>query len=359
MKGEIKGQLNQLVNIKDASEEALFEKLKHFEKISNANFALKNAESGTFNQLMPSDDIGTIKLTASSFPATGAIKRNWGIMSFSKITSGAEHEHAAHDMAKDDEESAPRSEVSFLDAPPSSFMAFPSGTITGEFVHSVFETIDFCANPVDWKSVISEKLDLFDLNGDGRIESVAEMLESVLKNPLKNSDFSLGDISAEDRLAELEFYHPVKGLDAYSLRRIFSMNEKLSLSGFPGKVGRLEFAPTKGFMHGFIDLVFRKDGKYYLLDWKTNTLGASWEDYSEENLQASMEDSFYIVQYHIYVAALHKYLSTKIRDYDYEKDFGGVFYLYVRGVNPALPGNGVYFDLPDKKLIEELCALCE
>jgi len=63
----------------------------------------------------------------------------------------------------------------------------------------------------------------------------------------------------------------------------------------------------------------------------------------------------YTLQYHLYSVALHRHLKLRIRDYEYGKHFGGVYYLFVRGMDPkdeSCPG--VFFDLPEERLIESL-----
>ena len=98
-------------------------------------------------------------------------------------------------------------------------------------------------------------------------------------------------------------------------------------------------------LKGYIDLVFRRDGRYYIVDWKSNYLGASLEDYTRERLSIVMEREFYTLQYHIYAVALHRFLELRLTDYQYDAHFGGVYYLFLRGMGPA-GGHGVLFDRP-------------
>jgi exodeoxyribonuclease V beta subunit len=110
-------------------------------------------------------------------------------------------------------------------------------------------------------------------------------------------------------------------------------------------------------MKGFIDLVFQFGGRFYLVDWKSNFLGARIEDYAFPALRAAMVENFYTLQYHLYALALHQYLKTRLPDYAYERYFGGVFYIFLRGVDPQSgPGFGIYRDLPGKRLIEGLAS---
>jgi exodeoxyribonuclease V beta subunit len=104
-----------------------------------------------------------------------------------------------------------------------------------------------------------------------------------------------------------------------------------------------------------MDMVFRCEDRYYLVDWKSNVLGASVEDYGPEGLARAMEENFYSLQYMIYTLALNRYLKLRAREYDYEKHFGGVLYVFLRGVNPAKGTQfGIYRDKPPRDVIERL-----
>ncbi|MEY3435968.1 MAG: hypothetical protein RL335_424, partial [Bacteroidota bacterium] len=111
-----------------------------------------------------------------------------------------------------------------------------------------------------------------------------------------------------------------------------------------------------GIMTGKIDLFFRYNGKYYILDWKSNYLGETAEDYSKENMQEAMNENNYHLQYHIYSVAANKYLANRIPDWDYDQGFGGVIYLFVRGVRNG-SDTGMYLARPDKDHIEKLSQL--
>lgn len=109
-------------------------------------------------------------------------------------------------------------------------------------------------------------------------------------------------------------------------------------------------------MKGFIDLVFEWQGQLYLVDYKSNHLGSSVEDYGRPQLAAAMTEARYDLQYYIYSVTLHRYLKKRLQsNYDYDRYFGGVLYLFVRGMKPERgPEFGVYFDRPRKEVIESL-----
>ncbi|MBS1567440.1 MAG: PD-(D/E)XK nuclease family protein, partial [Bacteroidetes bacterium] len=109
----------------------------------------------------------------------------------------------------------------------------------------------------------------------------------------------------------------------------------------------------EGIMNGKIDLFFELDGRYYVLDWKSNYLGPTPADYSPEAVAAAMNENNYHLQYLIYTIAVRKYLRTRIQGFDYSTQFGGVIYLFVRGVR-AGTANGIFTTRPAEAKIDAL-----
>ncbi len=127
---------------------------------------------------------------------------------------------------------------------------------------------------------------------------------------------------------------------------------------------RLGFATLRGFLKGFIDLVFEHDGRYFVLDWKSNHLGDRAADYAHAPLAAAMAAQGYHLQSLIYSLALHRHLRCRLRDYRIERHFGGVLYLFVRGLRPHWRDDdgqptGLHFHRPPPAVIEDLSALFE
>jgi exodeoxyribonuclease V beta subunit len=114
-------------------------------------------------------------------------------------------------------------------------------------------------------------------------------------------------------------------------------------------------SPARGYMRGFVDMVFRHDGWYYIVDWKSNYLGPQVGDYHPDALHQVMVAERYTLQYLIYTLALDQYLAMRVPKYDYDRHFGGVFYLFVRGMDPARGGQlGVYSARPDDRAVRRL-----
>ncbi|MBW1857074.1 MAG: hypothetical protein JRI42_02190 [Deltaproteobacteria bacterium] len=125
---------------------------------------------------------------------------------------------------------------------------------------------------------------------------------------------------------------------------------------FPERIERLNFAPVRGFMRGFIDMIFQFQGQFYLVDWKSNLLGSGLEYYDQKGMAKAMKDELYSIQCHIYTVALNQYLRLRLPGYTYEKHFGGAFYIFLRGVDPNKGTEfGIYRERPSEKFINTLC----
>ena len=116
-------------------------------------------------------------------------------------------------------------------------------------------------------------------------------------------------------------------------------------------LSQLSFRQNRGMLQGFIDLVFMHDGRFYILDWKSNHLGMKTSDYIHSAMQESMCQSAYILQYHIYALALDCLLKKRLPNYSYEKHFGGAIYIYLRGVSASSGFNGIYFVRPQSEFV--------
>ena len=298
-------------------------------------------------------------LTCRTFP--GIVERDRRIASFSYLISERmEMPVLPPDVITDlpDRDSGIVSEEMPYQKEPTGMFAFPRGAKAGNCLHDILEQVDFTAPDSQiTESLITMKLRQhgFDLKWH---EAVCRMIGNVVDKSLHPAinELKLSAISKEDRLSELEFYFPLNRLTPDTLRNTFVESGIPYPSSFPERIGRLNFQPVRGFMKGFMDLVFRYDGRFFLVDWKSNFLGASVEDYGTEAIAEVMQDDFYFLQYHLYVIALHQYLKTRLSDYDYESHFGAVFYIFLRGVNPKTASQtGIYRDRPSKNTVESLC----
>ncbi|WLI76217.1 exodeoxyribonuclease V subunit beta [Kosakonia sp. H02] len=227
---------------------------------------------------------------------------------------------------------------------------FPRGAAPGTFLHSLFEDLDF-TQPVS-SAWVAEKL-LVSGYEEHWQPVLSGWLETVLHAPLIPEGVSLSQLTAKDKQVEMEFYLPISAtLSAEALDSAMRHYDPLS-AGCPP----LDFRDVRGMLKGFIDLVFRHNGRYYLLDYKSNWLGESAEAYTQAAMATAMQSHRYDLQYQLYCLALHRYLRHRIADYDYEQHFGGVIYLFLRGVEAQKPQQGIFTTRPDAALIAHMDTL--
>jgi exodeoxyribonuclease V beta subunit len=277
----------------------------------------------------------------------GELRQGWRMSSFTALAG----QHAGSIIEQPDYD--PEHVPPVAEPEASGIFAFPRGGRPGSCLHAIFENWDFQSRDGPGLTALVERsLARFGLSPDWT-ETVVHLVQQVLATPLGPHGMRLGSLSRAQRLDELEFYYPLAQLQAPSLRRVLA-GHGFAAGAFNERIGRLEFAPVGGFMKGFIDLVFEQDGRFYLADYKSNWLGARPQDYAQPRLAAAMAARDYYLQYLIYAIALHRYLRLRLPGYDYERHFGGVYYLFLRGMDPARPELGVYFDRPNAELIARL-----
>jgi len=232
--------------------------------------------------------------------------------------------------------------------------ALPAGARTGDCLHKILEQFDFAnADKASTTILVKQQLAAFGLAEPRYVEAVAEMLERLRQVPLDilNPNFTLAQVRPQQRLSELEFHFPTSQLDAEKILKLIrdKKNSPLAKRAAPLRV--------EGFLKGFIDLIFEFDGRFYIVDWKSNSLGNRPEDYNTAAMQREITESDYDLQYHIYVVALDKYLRTRLVNYDYEQHFGGVRYIFLRGLTSANPELGIFQDRPTAEKIMSLSVL--
>ncbi|UAK72188.1 exodeoxyribonuclease V subunit beta [Aeromonas enteropelogenes] len=283
----------------------------------------------------------------------GTLERDWWISSYSGLAAQG-HGHSKGVLANpgfDDEvatEAAALAAEEPVQAPQPSIFTFPKGARPGTLLHSLFETIDF-------ESAAGEPLAQHIatlLAQDGFDESWAQVLqqqvEAVLDTPLETGfgePVRLRDLAPERKQVELEFFLPMGRVTAPALTALCQQHDPLSRGNKP-----LSFATVQGMLKGFIDLVFEWQGRWYLLDYKSNHLGMSPADYSRPALEQAMVEHRYDLQYQLYSLALHRLLALRLPGYDFDQHFGGVFYLFLRG----MPQGGIFHTRPSRELVQGL-----
>ncbi len=283
-----------------------------------------------------------VKMQTRKWNRQAEIKANQTV-SFSSLA----YHSADIDDDHDYDQWAFQAEKDFEPNEPLTIFNFPRGIEAGRCMHNIFELIDF-GRPLDDPfnyQLIQDSLDRYGIHRKW-IKPLLQSIRMALNRPLVKGDFAvkLSNIVQENEQREMEFYFPVQSLKASKL-----------MSFIGRKSSSLSDQEINGFMRGFIDLTFNINGRYYLLDYKSNHLGDNPEDYDEGNLQKTIREHLYDLQYYIYTVAIHRFLEQRLAGYNYEKHFGGVIYLFLRGVTDN-PENfsGIHYQRPSLDKIEQL-----
>ncbi|WP_045495502.1 exodeoxyribonuclease V subunit beta [Vibrio hyugaensis] len=280
------------------------------------------------------------------------IDRNWRITSYSSLVKQGSH-HAEHDATIEitgfDIDSSEEQDETELVEPERSIFNFPRGARPGTFLHSLFEEIEFTQSATTEENthiilglMESEQLD------EEWLPILQQLIDTVLATPLDSKALLLNQKAPAQRLVEMEFLLPIEVLSAPALNRVIQRHDPLS-----AKAGDLGFQTVQGMLKGFIDLVFEHQGKYYVLDWKSNHLGDDVFHYHGDALKSAMADHRYDLQYQIYALALHRFLRSRLTNYDYEQHFGGVYYLFLRGMD-GQSDHGIFSAKPTFEFLQEM-----
>ncbi len=231
-----------------------------------------------------------------------------------------------------------------------SIFTFPQGARAGRCLHAILEQIDFTQSPPSWWATVQRLLRKYGFEPSW-IDVVMPMLERVLTVPLDaTGTVTLSGVGLPQRLTELEFMYRFERLAGERFREIMAANGE----DWVQRLGSPSFHLPQGYMRGFMDLVFVANERVYLVDYKSNWLGPRREDYGREALGQAMAVGGYHLQYLIYTVALHRYFRWRWPGYNYERNYGGVRYLFLRGMHPRYPDSGVFATRPPAELVTAL-----
>ena len=213
-----------------------------------------------------------------------------------------------------------------------------AGPRFGVALHGALEQADFAAwrtwrpdapAPAGESRVIADALAregfAADVLDDG-IALVTQLVGNTLQVPLPEG-VRLCDVPGDDRRAELEFQFALQPTRVDALLALLHRHGVV-----PGRTGFGFVHRLEGLMTGMVDLTYRHAGRWYVLDYKSNRLPR----YDAATLRDAMRSGQYDLQALIYTLALHRWLRFRLGDaYDYERDFGGIRYVFSRGIEPG------------------------
>ena len=278
----------------------------------------------------------------------GKIDKSWYLSSFSALTRNLSH---TRPDKKDHHDDLP--EPTHLQETELSELRFSlaKGAHTGNLLHDALEHCDF--TQPDWPAVLQDPLLHYPPLPEQQVSELTHWLQACIETELPaippcSSGPALCDLERKSTLRESEFYFPLNAAKMGTLKEILQTHRQSETTV------TLPTATTlHGMMHGFIDLIFEYQGRFYVADYKSTHLGNHASDYDLAALKANNEAHFYDLQYLIYSLALHRYLQSRIADYHPAEHFGGVYYLYLRGMKPGAD-SGIFHTAIDPELLQAL-----
>lgn len=271
------------------------------------------------------------------------IKPSWVQSSYSSLTAQAESHYDGREkepiLGNLDEFNVPNLPSKFS----TELATIPAGADIGNVIHDTLEALD----GQELESILAQMELIMNRYGtkaqfEAQEELIAKWIQKIYTTKFvleKNKLISMATIPKENQKREMEFYLSSKEFDYQALMSVIrSQSDSVN--------------PIQaGFIKGFIDLIFIHEGKFYMLDYKSNKL----PNYDDSALQDAMIHHNYDVQMAVYTVALHAFLSATIQNYDYETHFGGMFYWFVRGIDYA--NQGLLKMKLSKEKVEQLCEL--
>lgn len=283
----------------------------------------------------------------------------WWIASYSSITHGTAEtvrpsapETATQDVLTE----AARESVEWTDTDSEQGIhAFPRGAEPGTFLHDLLEwvaEVGFASATTDLVVLEQQIARRCQRRGwSAWTARLTQWLPTLLHKPLALPDggtLTLADIDERRRYqAELEFWFEANHVDTSRLDQLVG---QYTLQGAPRP--SLPHNRINGMLKGFIDLIVEQDNRYYVIDYKSNWLGDNSAAYTPTAMREATLQSRYDLQYAIYTLALHRQLRARLPGYDYERNIGGVLYLYLRGIDHA--GHGVHMERLPFALIDAM-----
>jgi len=268
---------------------------------------------------------------------TRSLHSAWRVGSFSGLAAGMHMEAPDHDGLVMPDASEPGS----------GFFAFPRGARAGTCLHAILE--DWARGKGTLETLVAPGLSAHGIDAEIWSALALQQLQQVLDCDLDGSGLRLSTLKPQRRLPELGFTFPVAGLDVQHLRSILADPAHGLAEPLREAASRLEFDSLNGYLKGFIDLTFEHDGRWYILDYKSNWLGPDASYYGGERLLQALAGEHYYLQYLIYLVALRRFLRQRLADFR-DEQLGGAFYLFLRG----MPEAGVYFARPSDSLLDAL-----
>lgn len=280
-----------------------------------------------FSSERKSHELSLRKLTRSS------LYTHWQMTSYSALTSISEHFERENSSAW--QKSGGEEMIEFA--------SLPAGANFGSVIHDILEECSFTdlLKPQNHRDRIERSCRKYGIDADPIL--LDKLLTNVVSIPLELPGQSGGEAVC---LADLDDMRCIKEMMFYfHMQKSHTVKINKILAG-EGTVAALEEKVVQGYLTGFVDLIFEWNNSFYIVDYKTNLLGENLSDYCGDALVGAMASHNYGLQYWLYSVVLHRHLTNFLPGYQYKQHFGGVLYLFVRGMKRG-SDNGTFYDKPD------------
>jgi len=283
-------------------------------------------------------------------------RQSWTVTSYTRITSSLKH--------GDDADDAPVLDPVEVAVDPTLIGTdLPGSANTGDALHALFETFDYTrlTEPNALEEAIDAMLTRYGLpSANPSVEArraaaefVLKMSRNALANPIPGAGVPLSAVTLDKSFREWRFQMPTAGVSAKAIAEVLKAHGAPWLADYARALARAGQHEVDGILTGSVDLVCVMNNRWWIVDWKSNTLGPTPASYDEEGCRRAMMREHFVLQYHVYSVALHRFLRSRLgARYDYERDFGGVGYAFLRGLAVGAPA--WFTDRPSRALVEAL-----
>ncbi len=278
----------------------------------------------------------------------------WSVLSFSRMVAGGSHWAARAGSDDESQDQLPVGSIDRSDIP-------LRGAAFGTAVHEMLEVADARSWPqpggsvyADQQAFVARYLRNAGLPlGEGLertvlLDSICMMIGCTVHTPLPHIG-PLASVEQDRQLVEMEFYMRLGGP---------SMEGCIQFLRQHGYGADLSSERTQqrllGLMNGYVDLIVEVDGRFWVIDYKTNDLGGAKAAYDHGAMSRAVERGHYDLQYLIYLVALHRHLGRTLPEYEPARHLGGAQYLFLRGMNGLDSSTGVFVDSPEAGFVEAL-----
>ncbi|MEN9630776.1 MAG: hypothetical protein RJA10_4004 [Pseudomonadota bacterium] len=296
----------------------------------------------------------------SSSPSYSArFERDWSINSYSAMVRDATAPgpgpgtvNAHVEQVDEPDEADPHEGTAWQPRPAAlPWHRFPRGALAGNFLHDQLEWLAgegfALAASTDLQQRLQRRCER--QGWSNRVDDLLAWLIPVCSTPLPALGVALADL--RNPWPEMEFWFPGDGLDARQVDLLCRQHIQPGLPRPP-----LPARTLKGLFMGFADLVFEHEGRFWVLDYKSNALGHRDSDYTADAMNAAMLEHRYDVQAALYLLALHRLLRARLgAAYDPARQLGGAVYFFLRGI--AGPAAGCCAWTAPQALVESLDAV--